>query len=150
LGALIADRSVIDEVEKILDCMQICPARPLQLALAPLLPSLRQDLAEQSAKFSKRHDIFRDTLQGSGWEVGASGAYFAIIKHPFKDVPGVEVCKRLASQCGVVLLPLANFAPPGDSAWDNWMRVSVANVGEEKLREAATRIRESGKVLGYE
>ncbi|KAJ1307740.1 hypothetical protein OPQ81_001827 [Rhizoctonia solani] len=150
LGALVADKSVIDEVEKILDCIQICPARPLQLALAPLLPSLRQDLAEQSTKLSKRHEIFRDVLKESGWEIGASGAYFAIVKHPFKGVSGVDVCKRLASECGVVLLPLANFAPVGDLAWDNWLRVSVANVGEEALREAATRIRESGKVLGYE
>ncbi|KDN48768.1 hypothetical protein RSAG8_02755, partial [Rhizoctonia solani AG-8 WAC10335] len=150
LGALVADGSVINEVEKILDCMQICPARPLQLALAPLLPSLRQDLAEQSAKLSKRQEIFHDTLKGSGWQVGASGAYFAIVKHPFNGVSGVEVCKRLASECGVVLLPLANFAPLGDLAWDNWMRVSVANVGEEALREAATRIRQSGKALGYE
>ncbi|KAL5634777.1 hypothetical protein ACGC1H_002716 [Rhizoctonia solani] len=103
LGALVADSSVINEVEKILDCMQICPARPLQLALAPLLPSLRQDLAEQSAKLSKRQEVFRDTLNGSGWEVGASGAYFAIVKHPFKGVSGVEICKRLASECGVVV-----------------------------------------------
>ncbi|KAG8731176.1 hypothetical protein FRC11_004805 [Ceratobasidium sp. 423] len=150
LGALVADKSVIEELEKILDCMQICPARPLQLALAPLLPSLRQDLAEQSAKLSRRHEIFRDALEGSGWEIGASGAYFAIVKHPFKGVSGVELCKRLATECGVVLLPLANFAPQGDLAWDNWLRVSVANVGEEPLREAATRIRESGKALGYE
>ncbi|CUA68461.1 hypothetical protein RSOLAG22IIIB_03498 [Rhizoctonia solani] len=150
LGALVADKSVINEVEKILDCMQICPARPLQLALAPLLPSLRDDLAEQSAKLSKRQEIFHDTLKGSGWEIGASGAYFAIIKHPFKGVSGVEVCKRLASECGVVLLPLANFAPSNDLAWDDWMRVSVANVGEEVLREAAVRIRGSGKALGYE
>ncbi|CAE6492239.1 unnamed protein product [Rhizoctonia solani] len=150
LGALVADKSVIEETEKVLDCMQICPARPLQLALAPLLPSLRQDLAEQSAKLSKRHEIFRNALEGSGWEIGASGAYFAIVKHPFKGVSGVEVCKRLATERGVVLLPLANFAPQGDLAWDNWLRVSVANVGEEALREAATRIRESGKALGYE
>ncbi|CAE6465877.1 unnamed protein product [Rhizoctonia solani] len=150
LGALVADSSVINEVEKILDCIQICPARPLQLALAPILPSLRQDLAEQSAKLSKRHEAFRDALNGSGWEVGASGAYFAIVKHPFKGVSSVEICKRLASECGVVLLPLENFAPLGDSAWDSWMRVSVANVGEEALREAANRIRESGKALGYE
>ncbi|CAE6461063.1 unnamed protein product [Rhizoctonia solani] len=150
LGALVADRSVIDEIEKILDCLQICPARPLQLALPPVLPSLRQDLAEQSAKLAKRHEIFRDGVQGSGWEVGASGAYFAMIKHPFKGVSSVEVCRRLASECGVVVLPLANFVLAGDSSWDDWMRVSVANVGEEALSEAATRIRESGKALGYE
>ncbi|KAH7341580.1 pyridoxal phosphate-dependent transferase [Rhizoctonia solani] len=150
LGVLVADRNVIDEIEKILDCLQICPARPLQLALAPVLPSLRQDLAEQSAKFTKRHEIFRDAVRGSGWEVGASGGYFAMIKHPFKGVSGVEVCRRLALECGVVLLPLSSFVLEGDSAWDDWMRVSVANVGEQALREAATRIRESGKALGYE
>ncbi|CAE6375403.1 unnamed protein product [Rhizoctonia solani] len=150
LGALVADKSVIEEVKKVLDCLQICPARPLQLALAPLLPSLRQDLAEQSAKFSKRHEVFRDTLKGSGWEVGASGAYFAIVKHPFKNVTNLEISRRLASECGVVILPLTGFVPLDDSAWDYWMRVSVANAGEEAIREAATRIRDSGKTLGYE
>lgn len=152
LGALVADKTVIGEVAKILDCMHICPARPLQLALPSLIQGLRPDLTNQAAELTKRHDIFRATLEGSGWEIGASGAYFTVVKHPFKGVSGADVCRRLASECGVVLLPLSYFAPEGtgDSAWDNWMRASVANVGEEAVREAAIRIRDSGKILGWE
>ncbi|KAF8753454.1 PLP-dependent transferase [Rhizoctonia solani] len=119
LGALVADKSVVDEVKKVLDCIQ-------------------------------RHQVFRDTLKGSEWEIGASGAYFAILKHPFKGVSNVEISRRLASECGVVVLPLTGFVPSSDSSWDSWLRVSVANVGEEMIYEAATRIRDSGKALGYE
>ncbi|QRW04176.1 aminotransferase class I and II protein [Ceratobasidium sp. AG-Ba] len=123
----------------------ICPARPLQLALAPILPSLRSDLADQAKELETRHAVFKQTLAGSGWEIGSAGAYFALVKHPFKGVRATEVCKRLAEEDGVVLLPLSFFAPADDSAWDSWMRVSVANVGAEAVREAAVRMVESDK-----
>ncbi|QRV75264.1 aminotransferase class I and II protein [Ceratobasidium sp. AG-Ba] len=139
LGALVAGPDVLENVFKVLD------SRPLQLALAPILPSLRSDLADQAKELETRHAVFKQTLTGSGWEIGSAGAYFALVKHPFKGVRATEVCKRLAEEDGVVLLPLSFFAPADDSAWDSWMRVSVANVGAEAVREAAVRMVESDK-----
>ncbi|KAG8698667.1 hypothetical protein FRC09_007099 [Ceratobasidium sp. 395] len=147
LGAIVGGKVVLENVYKVLD------SRPLQITLAPLLPSLRSDLADQSAELSTRHDIFRQTLlqhPSSGWQIGSAGAYFALVKHPFKGVHATEVCRRLAEECGVVLLPLSFFAPSHDSAWDAWIRVSVANVGPDALRDAAVRLRESGKLLNWE
>ncbi|KAG8737670.1 hypothetical protein FRC10_007951 [Ceratobasidium sp. 414] len=135
LGAIVGGTAVLENVAKVLD------SRPLQIALAPLLPSLRSDLAIQSVELSARHDVFRQTLlqsPSSGWQIGSAGAYFALVKHPFKGVHAVE------------LLPLSFFAPSDDSAWDAWIRVSVANVGAGALRDAAVRMRESGKVLEWE
>jgi hypothetical protein len=119
---------------------QICPARPLQLALAPLLPSLRQDLAEQSAKFSKRHELFRDTLSGSGWEVGASGAYFAIVKHPFKNVTNVEVSRRLASECGVVVSRRVLNSFGSKSNWVGITSDRVCSFGRSDVGQLDARV----------
>ncbi|KAG9104056.1 hypothetical protein FRC06_005756, partial [Ceratobasidium sp. 370] len=137
LGAIVGGTAVLENVAK------ICPARPLQIALAPLLPSLRSDLATQSAELLVRHDVFCQTLlqaPSSGWQIGSAGAYFTLVKHPFEGVRAAEVCRRLAGECGVVLLPLSFFAPSDDSAWDAWIRVSVANVGAGALRDAAVRM----------
>ncbi|KAG8704069.1 hypothetical protein FRC08_002476 [Ceratobasidium sp. 394] len=117
LGAIVGGTAVLENIAKVLDCMQICPARPLQIALAPLLPSLRSDLATQSAELSARHDVFRQMLlqsPSSGWKIGSAGAYFALVKHPFKGVHAVEVCRRLAEQCGVVVSPSFFLS------WVNW------------------------------
>lgn len=152
LGAIAGGPALLENIAKVVDCMQICPSRPLQIALPKLLPSLRPDLAKQSAELSKRHVIFRDTLQesGSGWRVGSSGAYFALVRHPFRGVDSEEVCRRLAGERGVLLLPLSFFAPPQDSAWSKWIRVSVANVGPEAVQAAARRMVNSGAALGWE
>lgn len=40
-----------------------------------------------------------------GWEALSAGAYYAYVRHPFKDVPSQIVARGLASLVGVLVLP---------------------------------------------
>ncbi len=114
--------------------MQICPPRAPQLALAPLLPSLRDDMVRYAAALRKRLLDF-DTAVGSvpGWRVLSSGGFYAYVEFPeaytsdagrkaLASALGVEVeCvgsgevgQALATRCGVLTLPGCFFMPELD------------------------------------
>ncbi|PFH46845.1 hypothetical protein AMATHDRAFT_7327 [Amanita thiersii Skay4041] len=155
LGLIIASPTLLTQLRTILDSLQICPARPMQLALAPLLPSLRPMIVEEALKIEKRHRLFKERLP-KGWEVGSAGGYFAFVRHPWggKGAFGPsgkdeELCQRMASDLGVVALPASFFSPKEEEeegscarlgGWqpEDWMRFSVANVDDEKIVELIT------------
>lgn len=107
------------------------------------------------------------------WRVGAQGGYFAFVRHPFPRVKAEEVSKRLAEELGVVTLPSIFFSEEtrrrddvGVDAlvvvdWalsehageveedDGWIRFSVANVDDEKVKRVCERLSESEKVFGW-
>ena len=76
--------------------------------------------------------------------MGSQGGYYAFVKHPFAGVSSLEVSKRLAEELGVATLPSAFFDEEGDGAevGDNkrWIRFSVANVDDEKVRQVCERL----------
>jgi len=47
LGAIVAPSAVLDQVRTVLDCLQICAPRSIQLALQSLLPDLRPFIREK-------------------------------------------------------------------------------------------------------
>ncbi|KAG6888057.1 hypothetical protein C0992_009796 [Termitomyces sp. T32_za158] len=138
-----------------LDCLQICPPRPFQIALAPLLPRMRLFIRETAEAIHVRHQLFRQVLPPR-WKIGAQGGYFAFVRHPFKGVASLDVCKRLATELGVVTLPSAFFCKAyeltGQATWDKsrWVRFSVANVNNDKVKEICKRLAESELVFGWE
>lgn len=119
----------------------------MQLALGPILPSLRQVIRETAAALERRHALFRDTLPGA-WKIGAQGGYYAFVKHPFVGVGSREVCRRLAVEMGVVTLPSAFFRE--EAGEDHWIRFSVANVDDEKVRSVCERLSEAENVFEWE
>lgn len=105
---------------------QICPPRAPQLALAPLLSSLRDDLAAASSQLAHRRKLFHDTVSSvPGWSVDSMGGFFAYVSFPdqyasakeLSSPSGVagseEVAKFLAEHVGVVTLPGRFFMPDG-------------------------------------
>jgi aspartate/methionine/tyrosine aminotransferase len=105
------------------------------------------------------------------WIVRSSGGgYFAFVRHPFEGIRGEEVCRRLAMDAGVLILPATFFAPtaqptiPGGESGgraieqdhendstrslgtlvrelERWLRVSVANVDDVQIIAVATRMK---------
>jgi aspartate/methionine/tyrosine aminotransferase len=162
LGAIVASPELLTtSVKKVLDCMQICPPRPIQQALGPLLPSLRGFVREAALALESRHNLFKDHLPGK-WRVGAQGGYFAFVRHPFVRVRAVDVCRRLAEEVGVVTLPASFFSDArerGDGAdgqeeesveeEERWIRFSVANIPDEKVLKVCERLGECEKVFGW-
>lgn len=148
--------------------MQICPPRAPQLALSPLLPSLRSDLAASAAALEKRLELFKDVVHAvPGWRVISSGGFYAYVEFPesflaaqkalgLQDgdkVGSEDVGRALALQAGVLTLPGCFFMPDlGDSIWesirggdqmkqDRWIRFAVANIDDESVRALGDRLK---------
>lgn len=162
LGAIVASPELLTtSVRKVLDSMQICPPRPIQQALGPLLPSLRGFVRETALALESRHILFKDHLPEK-WRIGAQGGYFAFVRHPFVRVCAVDVCQRLAEEVGVVTLPARFFSDAREresgaegekeepvEEEERWIRFSVANIPDEKVLQVCERLSESEKVFGW-
>lgn len=141
LGAITAARPVLDEIEKALDTVQICPPRPGQLALAWGIGALGEWREENRAEINRRGDAFRKAFKElNDWRVASVGAYFAYVRHPFPGTPAREVAERLAVERGVLALPGVYFGP----GQDDHLRIAFANVGAEVIAELPARLRGFG------
>ena len=95
------------------------------------------------------------------WKIGAQGGYYAFVKHPFVEKGATEVAKRLAEEIGVVCLPAGFFGPKTgieasgidnekhEHIEDRWIRFSVANVDDDKVRHVCERLKESETAFGW-
>ncbi len=115
LGAITAGEPVIAEITKVLDCIQICPARPGQSALVWAIDALADWREENRQEIAARAAAFEAAIAACpGWRIDSVGAYFAYLAHPFEGVPATRVAEMLASQRGVLGLPGVYFgAGPG-------------------------------------
>ncbi|KAJ7839011.1 pyridoxal phosphate-dependent transferase [Mycena olivaceomarginata] len=149
LGLVVASPTFQKALGTILDSLQICPPRPIQLAIAPILASLRPGVIETALALETRRELFRTHIP-PGWVVGSIGGYFAFVRHPFPGHGSAEVCQRLAEELGILLLPAAFFCGELDKADDRWIRFSVANCDDDRVREVCARLTKCGEVLGWE
>nr|WP_298812764.1 aminotransferase [uncultured Roseibium sp.] len=136
LGAVTASRQVLSEIGKILDCIQICPARAAQISLPWAMVNLGEWRADINAQIADRGEAFREALAPhSTWQIEQIGAYFAYVRHPFPDISGVRVAERLAGSCGVLALPGSYFGP----GQDQYLRFAFANVGRRTIEQLPCR-----------
>ncbi len=91
LGAMLAAPETMAEIAKVLDTVQICPARPAQRVVAWAIEGLR------SWRHSQRDDLIRRAAACRaafaplpGWRLDSLGAYFAFAAHPFPGLPARE------------------------------------------------------------
>lgn len=158
LGAIAASPQFLVSVKTVLDCLQICPPRAVQLGLAPLLPSLRAFVRENALAVNSRHALFKSLLP-PGWTIGAQGGYFAFVKHPFNKIGAERLARTLVEKEGLLTLPATFFMPSRSSTHDirqkdgpdgegaadlveeeRWLRFSVANVSDDSVRDACRRL----------
>jgi aspartate/methionine/tyrosine aminotransferase len=137
LGALVAGEALQAQVAKVLDCLQICPARPGQAALAWGIDALRPWREQARADITARAQGFRAAMAAvKGWRIDQIGAYFAYVRHPFGGVPCAEVAEMLARRWGVLALPGSYFGP-GQEAH---LRFAFANADQAQLADAVSRL----------
>ena len=159
LGAIVASPLLLTtSLKSILDTVQICPPRLVQLALAPLLPETRTFLRITAVNLKARHILFSENLP-KRWKVGAKveGGYFAFVRHPFWDVESETVCKRLAEDMGVLVPPGSFFRQEKgertgtiiNEGVDRWIRFSVANVDDDKVKKVCERLAECEASFGW-
>lgn len=140
LGAVTASAALIGEIAKVLDCVQICPPRAAQAAIAWAVDGVRPWRAATRAAINRRIGVFRRVVAAApGWRIAAIGAYFAYVRHPF-EAPGEAVAERLAREAGVLVLPGSFFGPDQD----RHLRFAFANVDDAALDGVADRLRYLG------
>lgn len=137
LGAMAAAPETMAEIAKVLDTVQICPARPAQRVVAWAIEGLR------SWRHGQRDDLVRRAAACRaafaplpGWRLDSLGAYFAFAAHPFPGIPAREAARKLALEAGVLALPGPYFGP----GQETHLRIAFANVGAERLAELGTRL----------
>ncbi|NVP55084.1 aminotransferase [Mycoplana rhizolycopersici] len=137
LGAITAGPAVVEQVAKIMDNIQICPPRAAQIAVADALPLLGDWREENRQEIARRAQALRETMDGlNGWTVGALGAYFAFIRHPFAERSSAEVSERLAREAGVLCLPGSYFGP----GQEGYLRFAFANANATTIRLLRDRL----------
>lgn len=135
VGALIASRTLLNEAEKFLDTVTICPAQIGQHAALWGLRNLSNWLAGERAEILARRDTIKDgfpLLADRGWKLRGLGAYFAYLEHPF-DMPSDLLARRMVSEIGVLALPATMFTPQGDSHGARHLRVAFANLDRTEI-----------------
>jgi aspartate/methionine/tyrosine aminotransferase len=137
LGAIVAGETVQEQIGKVLDCVQICPARAGQQAVAWGIETLRDWREANRADINARAAAFRRAMSGlNGWSVDQVGAYFAYVRHPFDDTPATQVAEMLARRWGVLALPGSYFGP----GQDGHLRMAFANATTPAIADAVARM----------
>jgi aspartate/methionine/tyrosine aminotransferase len=137
LGALHAGEAIMPQIGKLLDCIQICPARAGQIALASTMHQLGEWREQNRQAVNRRTAIFRHSIANfDGWVVEQTGAYFAYLKHPFRGRSASEVCRALMVERGVMTLPASAFG----GGQEDRLRVAIANVTQDIIATLPARL----------
>ncbi len=140
VGAMVAHRARLAEVEKVLDTVTICANQLGQRAALWGMRNLGQWLAGERAEIlDRRAAAEAEFARLEGWRLRGCGAYFAYVEHPF-DAPSDEVARRLVQEAGVLMLPGTMFTPHGSAAGRRQLRVAFANVDRAGLAALAARL----------
>lgn len=137
LGAITAGADVVEQVAKIMDNLQICPPRSAQAAVATALPILADWREGNRLEIARRVDALLSTMAGApAWKVGAVGAYFAFIGHPFDGVPSARVAEKLAKEAGILCLPGSYFG----AGQEGYLRFAFANADTQTIALLGERL----------
>lgn len=138
-GLLAASASFVEQALKCHDTMAICQPAPTQIALGFALDHLDDWVAGNREMMERRHNRFREefSVAGNPFQLVASGAFFAWVKHPFHDVSAWQVARDLIKNAGLVALPGEIFGP----GMSHYLRVAFGNIAEDMIPEAVSRLR---------
>ncbi len=139
-GALIAGADVIHQALKIQDTMAVCQPRLTQYAIAFGCMHLDSWVTANAAMMQQRHDRFVElfTASGNPFQLVASGAFFAWIRHPWPKLSGWEAARRLAFAGNLICLPGEAFGPEMDA----YLRLAFGNLPDSLIALAVERFRE--------
>ncbi len=141
LGSIIASKDVLADIEKILDCMIICPSHLSQRAGLFALRSLEDWKKAKIAMMQGRLEALRKAFARPDlkYELVSSGALFAYVKHPFTDETAKQVAMRLAGENDVLCLPGSMFG----AGQERYLRIAFANAEASDMETLAERLVES-------
>jgi len=138
VGALVAGPRLLAEVEKILDCLVICPThlsqRAALFALGHLEPWRREKALLMQGRVQALRRAFGDNRLR--YALAGSGAYFAYVRHPFPEASAQAVARRLADEANILCLPGSMFGP----GQERYLRFAFANLDAERIPGLVARL----------
>jgi len=139
-GLLAAAPEFIRQALKAQDTMAVCQPRITQHAVRFGLDHLDSWVAGNRDMMGRRHDLFREEFlrPGNPFQLAASGAFFAWVRHPFAGLTGRQAARRLLDEAAVLCLPGEVFGP----GLEGYLRLAFGNVRQEEILEAVRRFRE--------
>ncbi|CUH77378.1 aminotransferase [Tropicibacter naphthalenivorans] len=142
VGAILADQSLLREIEKFQDTVAICAPTLGQKAAQFGLETLAQWRAEQRDDILNRRQAILDhfpPLAAKGWQLLGLGAYFAYVEHPFAEGAS-SLAPKLVQEASILILPATMFVPQGDPSGERQFRIAFANVDRLGIKEMCTRL----------
>jgi hypothetical protein len=139
-GLLTASPEFIHQALKAQDTMAVCQPRITQHAVRFGLDHLDSWVAGNRDMMARRHDLFRAEFlrPGNPFQLAASGAFFAWVRHPFAGLTGRQAARRLVDEAAILCLPGEVFGP----GLEGYLRLAFGNIREEAIPEAVGRFRE--------
>jgi aspartate/methionine/tyrosine aminotransferase len=127
VGAVIADVARLEEVEKFLDTVTICPSQIGQIGALWGMRNLGQWLSgERNEILGRRAALAAGFPALAHWRLLGLGAYFAYAAHDF-DIASDVLARRLVEEQSLLLLPGTMFRPVGDPEGRREVRIAFAN-----------------------
>lgn len=142
VGAVVAGKTRLAEIEKFLDTVTICPNQLGQRAALWGMQNLQTWLAGERLEILDRRAAISDnfsTLATQGWTLLGNGAYFAYAAHPF-SLSSVELAPRLVADAGVLLLPGTMFMPSDVPGGEAQVRIAFANIDRSGIETLFNRL----------
>lgn len=147
VGSVIGSRDLLEAVEKVADCVAICPPHPAQIAALFGLQNLDAWREDKRRMMAERLATLREVFAGDGlrYELVSAGAYFAYVRHPFAGENAADVARRLARDHGVLSLPGTAFGPGQEDS----LRMAFANLEADRIPELRGRLVASQETAAY-
>jgi len=119
--------------------MAVCQPRITQHAVRFGLDNLDEWVAANREMMTRRHDRFREEFlqPGNPFQLAASGAFFAWVRHPWPGLSGRRAAKRLVDEAAILCLPGEVFGP----GLEGYLRLAFGNIREAAIPEAVSRFR---------
>lgn len=133
LGYAYGPGNLVQPINNVANIVNVCPATPLQAALAKVLMADSDYYTKLREKFDGKRRFFSDALTDLGFNIYNSGSAFYLwtrIPEEFDDA--IKFNEKLMEN-GVGATPGSAFADSDD--WDAYMRICIAR--EDSILEGA-------------
>jgi aminotransferase len=134
LGYAYGKGELIAPINNAANVIYVCPATPLQAALARVLMADQNYYERLREKFDEKRRFVSEILREQGFQIYNSGSAFylwARIPEQFDD--SLKFNEMLMEKAGVAGVPGSAFADSDD--WDSYMRICIAR--EDSILEGA-------------
>jgi aminotransferase len=139
LGYAYGKGDLVQPINNVANIINVCPATPLQAALAKVLMADENYYEALREKFEGKRRFVSDELTALGFNIYNSGsAFYLWVRIPEEFDDALKFNEMLMEKAGVGATPGSAFADTDD--WDAYMRICIARE-DEILQGAMEKIK---------